>query len=482
MGTKKQPPLYFMGIGGIGMNSVAGLAKDKGFDVCGSDQNIFPPASTKLEEMQIPVHTPYSEDNILRNKDRLFIVGNNISRTHVEASLVLKLGSKMMSFPSFLEEYFLNKTQNIVVCGTHGKTTTTTLLSYLLENLGAEPSYMIGGIPRNLPHPFKNGKGKLFVLEGDEYDTSFFDKGSKFLHYRPSFIILNNLEYDHVDIFKNYKALKSSFHALLDKVGKPENVVANLKDPGVRELLAERDWLNKVSPSSEANTHEALVKLSSPSHFDPKTQLWKRNFESTLWGQIPTESILPGDYNASNITQVLSTLTVLTRQEAIEKANIQKLQELLRNFKGVKKRGEYLGKAHSIDIFTDFAHHPTSVENVLRAMKESHKNRRILAAFEPKNASSRRNIFQERFAEALKLADRVFIAPPPFDARLKEEEKLDTTELCHLIGSNASPFESFENLESSLKKELQPNDVLIFLTCADFNGIPRSLLKDLNSL
>lgn len=482
MKNKELPPLYFVGIGGIGMNSVAGLAKTSGFDVCGSDQNLYPPSSTKLEEMKIPVCVPYSDTNIPPNKDRLFIIGNNISRKHIEASKILELESKYTSFPQFLEDYFLNKTQNVVVCGTHGKTTTTTLLAYLLENLEEKPSYMIGGIPLDLAHPFKNGEGPLFVLEGDEYDTAFFDKGSKFLHYRPNFIVLNNLEYDHVDIFKDFTTLKRSFHALLDQIDNPENVIANLSDPGVLELLRERNWIDKVSPSSgNASPKTPFATLLSNSTYDPQKRVWKQDFQTQLWGRVSIKSQLPGNYNASNLSQVISTLTRLCMVEAIKTPSFDHIYTLIQNFTGVKKRGEYLGRAKNIDIFTDFAHHPTSIEHVLTAMKESHKNRRIVAAFEPKNASSRRNIFQERFAKSLQIADRVFIAPPPFDPRLTEEERLNAKELSKQIGAHASSFEDLKTLEQSLKEELQPNDVLIFLTCADFNGVFRSILKDLST-
>lgn len=459
--------LYFVGIGGVGMTSVAGLAKAAGFDVKGSDQNLYPPTSLILEELKIPVFVPYSEDNIRKNKDCLFVIGNSLSRQHPEVAKILELGAEYTSFPKLLSDYFLSRTNNIVVCGTHGKTTTSSLLAYVLQNLGSKPSYMIGGAPHDLPHAFQWDLGKFFVLEGDEYDTAFFDKGSKFLHYRPTFIVLNNLEFDHADIFKDFSMVKKTFHLLLDQISDPENLIANTMDAGVRELVSERGWSEKTFATAEARNIR----------YDSASQLWHGEFQTPFWGILPIVTRLPGAYNFSNIGQVLATLSRLVKSDKMPLPEAAKVQELISNFHGVARRWDHLASVHEIEIYVDFAHHPTAVNNVLKNLRTVYPTRKIVAAFEPKNASSRRNVFQKQYGEVLKQADRVLIAPAPVDKRLSEEERLNTKALSMSIGKHASPFDSYDELQACLKHELHPSDVLIFLSCGDFAGLPRALVE-----
>ncbi len=481
MDLEHKVPLYFVGIGGVGMASVAGLARSAGFDVRGSDQNLYPPTSEVLKELKIPVSVPYSAENILRNSDCLFVIGNSLSKQHVEVAKILELDAKYTSFPSLLGEFFLKKTSNIVVCGTHGKTTTSSLLSYALKELKTDPSYMIGGAPLDLPNPFCWGSGNLFVLEGDEYDTAFFDKGSKFLHYKPSYIVFNNLEMDHADIFKDFSMLKKTFHKLLDQVSKPEDVIANLSDPGVCELLMERGWIEKVHSSSyyaESLHHDFYS--SKEVSYNPKTHLWEGEFQTQLWGKLPIITQLPGSYNFANIAQVLATLSHLVKSGKLDLPKSSEIQKILCNFHGVERRWDHRASIGGIEVYVDFAHHPTAVKNVLKNLRSVYQSHRILAAFEPKNASSRRNIFQKQYGEVLKLADQVFIAPPPKDLRIPEEERLNPEALCKAIGSHAKYFNTFDTLYGALRLELKAGDVLIFLSPGDFDGIPRTLIEDLH--
>jgi UDP-N-acetylmuramate: L-alanyl-gamma-D-glutamyl-meso-diaminopimelate ligase len=478
MSHTKQDQLFFVGIGGVGMASVAGLAQSAGFKVQGSDQNLYPPTSSILKDLGIPVSIPFSEDNITKNKDSLFVIGNSMSRQHIEVSKILEIGANYTSFPKLLSDYFLTKTENIIICGTHGKTTTSSLLAFALKSLGSNPSYMIGGAPLDLPNAFHWGSGPFFVLEGDEYDTAFFDKGSKFLHYKPKFVVLNNLEFDHIDIFKDFSALKKTFHLLLDQVSAPQQVIANIGDKGVRELLAEREWSQKIF-STSVTSSEASLYATQDLKYNSKKDLWEGQIHTSLWGSLDIKTHLPGSYNCSNIIQTLATLTLLADSGKLPLPSSTRIQDILLTFRGVAKRWEHLASVSGIDILIDFAHHPTAVFNVLTNLKIVYKGRRILAAFEPKNASSRRNFFQKKYADVLKLADLVFIAPPPQDLRIPEAERLNAEELSRSIGKNAKHFKSFHEVESHLLEILQPDDVLVFLTPGDFGGIPRSLSESL---
>ncbi len=482
MKNSLEKPIYFLGIGGIGMASVAGLAKAAGFEVKGSDQNVYPPSSHMLEEFKIPVLSPYNAENIVNNSKCLFVIGNSISRNHPELNVILQKDLPYTSYPSFLSDFFLKDKTNIIVSGTHGKTTTSALLAYALQTLEEDPSYMIGGVPHDLDRAFRLGKGPLFVLEGDEYDTAFFDKGSKFLHYRPSYIIVNNLEFDHADIFKDLGAIKSTFHKLLDLIPNPENVIVNMQDPGVRSLIEERAWTQKVSIGVSDNPlQKSNVTITSPPKYNDPTQLWRTEFITKRWGPLSLNSPLPGVYNSANISQVLATLDLLTHQNKIHPPQKDDLEMIFRQFRGVTKRFDHLYSAKNIDVYLDFAHHPTAVKNVLSVLKTMHPNRRLIAAFEPKNASSRRNTFQEQYGQVLKLADSILIAPPPQDFRIPEDQRLDIQSLKASIGEKAESFVSFTLLFHWLTHKLVDGDVVVFLSCGDFASLPRLLVDHLQT-
>lgn len=483
MEAKEQKHIYFLGIGGTGMAATAGLAQEAGFKVTGSDSNLYPPMSTMLEELGIPVHTPYKSENIDIDKPDLVVIANALSRGHDELESALAQHLPYTSFPAFIGDYLLPERQSIVVAGTHGKTTTCSLLAHVLEELGHDPSFMIGGIPRNFPRSFKLGKGPYMVLEGDEYDTAFFDKNSKFLHYRPEYLILNNLEFDHADIFKDLAAIEKQFEALIKLVKDPKNIIANIDDPNLSRLLNKMgllDCVTKVSVYGHTPLEKVDYRLESASPAEQKdtTIQWNIIIESKASGIQRVTSKLAGQHNAANICQVLA-LTERIHQVKPSKTNIA---HAFASFAGVARRLDHLGSANGIDVYEDFAHHPTAVKQVIQGVRKSFPNRRLLVAFEPKNASSRRNIFHSEYISSLSLADEVFIGPAPLDKRVEVSERMDVQRLASDIGQSGHGFNSNEELLEAIAKHAKTGDVIVFMSSGSFSGVQHKLVDKLRSV
>lgn len=473
MALKSGDTVYFMGIGGTGMASVAGLAQEAGFNVLGSDINLYPPMSTMLEELKIKVLSPYAPTNVVNSGAQLVVVGNALSRGHLELEAMLEKGTPFTSFPAFLGDHFLDQRTTVVVAGTHGKTTTSSILACIAKNIGWDPGYLIGGIPRDLPRSFALGNGKIFVIEGDEYDTSFFDKNSKFLHYRPKYIILNNIEFDHADIFKDLAAVELQFANLLKLVADPKHIIANIDDPGVTKLLQQLELLDKITSVSSQGLHlEAevrLLKLIPPQN--AQSNFWTIRLQMKDGQAREVQTILAGPHNAANICQVLTLLELMQDRGDAPRVEFSAIAKALKQFGGVKRRLDHLATAGNIDIFEDFAHHPTAVKAVIESMRTLYPERRLLVAFEPKNATSRRNVFLKDFAKSLGLADQVFIGPCPVDQRIPVAQRMDTQEMADLIGVSAQAFTSNELLLDSLVQHAKPNDAIVFMSSSSFSGI-----------
>lgn len=477
--SSKKPALkpgsrvYFMGIGGTGMASVAGLAQEAGYQVVGSDANIYPPMSTMLEDLRIPVLTPYSEQNISQQNPDLVVVANALSRQHVEIEALQKSGIAYTSFPAFLGDYFLEHRKTVVIAGTHGKTTTSSILAHTLHQLGWDPGYLIGGIPRTLPRSFALGKGPLFVIEGDEYDTAFFDKNSKFLHYRPRYVILNNIEFDHADIFANLEAIEEQFANLLKLVPTAANIIANVDDPGVVKLLKQLHLLDKVTKvatrGQDPNAEFRLLELKAPASARDSTWSVQVQTPDRQTARFTTE--LAGPHNAANICQVIACLWQISRQGDSPAFSLEKLQAPIASFTGVKRRLDRLSSAAGVEVFEDFAHHPTAVKAVIESLRTLYPQKRLIVAFEPKNATSRRNIFVKEFAASLGLADRVLIGPCPVDQRIPSEQRMNTDDMVRLIGDRAEAFADNETLLDSLVAQAKPNDTIVFMSSGSFSGI-----------
>lgn len=476
MKIKSGSKVYFLGIAGTGMASVAGLAKAAGYQVSGSDKEIYPPMSTMLEELKIPVLSPYAAANIDKATPDLVVVANALSRGNEELEHMLGKGIPYTSFPQFLGEYFLEQRTSLVVSGTHGKTTTTSLLAHVLTELNEDPGFMIGGIPRNFTYSFNLGKGPVFVIEGDEYDTAFFDKNSKFLHYRPKHLILNNLEYDHADIFPNLEAIEAQFGKLISLVPNLKNIIANVDDGGILSLLRklglEKDifavsTLGKTADAKVRVLSKGPAKTTSPSG---KPQ-WEAEISTPEWGSIKIKTTLTGEHNIANIAQVIAALTTLSRDGVLKKHTALEIAAALESFKGVTRRLDHLASGGGVDVYEDFAHHPTAVRLVIEGFRKTNPGKRLLVAFDPRNATSRRNVFTEQFAESLRLADKVFVGKCTVDQRIPEAQRMDTTVLQKRIGTHAHSYEDNEVLLSDITREARSGDAVIFMSSGSFSGI-----------
>ena len=482
MNAKK---IYFVGIGGTGMASVAGLLQEAGFEICGSDVGIYPPMSTMLEELGIPVFTPYDPGNIKRAKPDLVVIANALSRGNPELEYVLDSGIAYTSFPAICGDTFIKPRVGVVVTGTHGKTTTTSILAHMLTELGEDPSFVVGGIPRNFPRSFHLGTGKAFVIEGDEYDTAFFDKGPKFLHYYPHHLIVNNLEFDHADIYPNVEAIEAQFVKLCGIVPADGVIFANVDDPGVARLVAKISTKAKVVRVATLGlTQDADISVEgvSASANGAGEQLWTATIKTRTLGDLTIKTRLSGKHNIANIAQVIACVESLAGQGHLRaKLDASRIQAALNSFKSVKRRLDHLASGGGIDVYEDFAHHPTAVGLVIEGFRAVYPQRRLFVAFDPRNATSRRNVFQSAFAEKLGMADRVFIGPCPEDKRIPEEQRMNTGAMAEAIGGKAKAYATHEDLLAELTGALKPGDAVIFMSSGSFNGIQHQLAEKLRA-
>jgi len=350
------------------------------------------------------------------------------------------------------------------------------MMSYCLSKLGEEPGYFIGGAPHDLPSGFELGKGPFFVLEGDEYDTAFFDKASKFHHYRPQFLMINAIEFDHADIFANLDAVNSEFKRLIRNVAKPEQIIVNGNDEVVRAVCEEVGVWNKVTKTAPYKAIDgATVTVTRAEAESGTSQKWVVELQTKSFGKLAVKTHLAGSYNAANIAQVVATFDVMKQAGAIKNLNSEKLVEALQSFRGVKRRLELLASVGGVDIYEDFAHHPTAVEHVIGAMRKTCPGRRLIVAFEPKNATGRRNVFENEYVRVFGLADHVFIGECPLDLRIPEDRRMDTFKLAKSVGQKAHAFKTNDDLLKNLAEEAKSGDVVIFMSSGSFSGCQHRL-------
>ena len=475
--------IYFVGIGGTGMASVAGLLQEAGYEICGSDVGIYPPMSTMLDELNIPIFTPYNEENLKRAKPDLAVIANALSRGNPELEYVLASGIPYTSFPAICGDTFIKSRIGVVVTGTHGKTTTTSILAHMLTELGEDPSFVVGGIPLNFPRSFHLGTGKTFVIEGDEYDTAFFDKGPKFLHYHPHHLILNNLEFDHADIYPNVEAIEAQFIKLCALVPADGVIFANVDDPGIARLLGKispRAKVVRVATMGMTKGSDVSVSRVTASADRPDEQTWRAIVTTRTLGDIAIETHLSGKHNIANIAQVIACVESLAERGLLKNTvDGRRIQAALASFKNVKRRLDHLAGSGGVDVYEDFAHHPTAVGLVIDGFRTAFPKRRLFVAFDPRNATSRRNVFQNAFAQKLGMADRIFIGPCPEDKKIPEGERMNTGAMADAIGTKAKAYSTHEDLLAELSEALRPGDAVIFMSSGSFNGIQHRLAEKL---
>jgi len=454
--------VHFLGICGTAMGATAAALRERGFTVTGSDENVYPPMSTFLEEKGVTIASGYRAENLPANAD-LIVVGNAIKRGNPEVEAVLNRKLFYRSLPETLKEFFLRGRHNLVVTGTHGKTTTTSLLAWIFERAGLQPGYLIGGIPRNLGQGACLRDSKYFVIEGDEYDTAFFDKRSKFVHYLPELVIVNNIEFDHADIFGDISDIKLSFQRLLNIVPQSGLVLLNSDDANCVEI-------GKTCPApiievgfspNAANRIEDAVCDASGSRF----KLFGAEFHLKI----------NGNFNIRNAAMAVSAARFYG-------VPIPVIQEAVATFEGVKRRQEVRGERNGIKVIDDFGHHPTAIRETLAGLRRQYAGSRIWAVFEPRSNTTRRAVFQHELPAAFAQADGTILAKVAKLEQIPEAERLHPEQVVADIAATGKPafYEpDVEQIIARLKGLAKPGDVVAIFSNGGFDNIHARLLAAL---
>lgn len=459
--------IYLIGICGTAMASLAGMLREKGYAVSGSDSDVYPPMSDFLARLEIPVFKGFNAENIQKTKPDLVVIGNALSRGNVEIEYVLDSGLRYASMAETVKELFIRGKQSIVVAGTHGKTTTTAMLAWILEVAGRKPSFLVGGIAENFGSSFQVRDGPDFVIEGDEYDTAFFDKGPKFLHYLPRIVLLKNIEFDHADIYADLEAIKTAFRRLINIVPRSGLIVAGIDSPVVTELI----------PAAFSRVATAGLGTGEWQAVNIKTTADGMDFE-ILRSDSNTGSFaipLPGTFNVQNALGAI----IVARDLGIPDEVIRRA---LSTFKSVKRRLEIRGEVNGIVVYDDFAHHPTAVQETLRAVRERHPHARVWAVFEPRSQTCRRKIFEPAFIQSFDPADVILIARVYGASHLAPAETLSPDRVAEGIrarGKRAFTFASTAEIVSFVASEARPGDHVVIMSNGGFDNIHVKLLERL---
>ncbi len=464
--------IYLIGIGGTAMASLAGMLDQRGYVVGGSDEHLYPPMSTYLERLRIAVLEGYTPEHLETFRPDLVVIGNVAARTNPEAVATLEKDLPYTSMPEAIHDLFIRGKHSVVVTGTHGKTSTTSLMAWILEAAGRDPSFVVGGIPVNFQNNFKLGEGSAFVIEGDEYNTAFFDRGPKFLHYHANSLIVNNIEFDHADIYDDLAAIIRAFRAAVEQVAPGDAIFANEDDPNVLGLkeAARADWISYgLDPSRDFSAGEI--------EYVPEGTLFTVLRGGTRWFRFRTT--LSGEHNVLN---ALSNIAVADRLGL----TAEEIQKGLASFEGIKRRMEVRGVAREVTVIDDFAHHPTAIATTLRGARGRYPGRRIWAVFEPKSISSSRKEFEAGYKDAFRNADRVVIGPIYYKERYETRYGLDKMMSVQSIvdsvrgaGIPADHIESFDGIASAVGAEAKPGDVVIVMSSGAFGGVHERILEAL---
>jgi UDP-N-acetylmuramate: L-alanyl-gamma-D-glutamyl-meso-diaminopimelate ligase len=466
--------IHLTGICGTAMASLAGLLQLQGHRITGSDKAAYPPMSDLLRELGIPVLEPYAETNLEPAPD-LVVIGNALSRGNPEVERVLDARIPLTSMAALLHEEFLQGRESLVVAGTHGKTTTTSMLAWIYqvaarEHAEREPSFLIGGVAENFGSSFQLRDTRTFIVEGDEYDTAFFDKGPKFLHYFPDALILTHVEFDHADIYADLGAVKTAFKRLVNLVPRRGVIVAYDGSENVTECV-ERAFCHVERYGFGADADWRLENLR---HENGRTH-WEVFRGGVRWAALEIQ--LAGEHNALNGTAAAA----LAANQGISKESVQ---EALKSFKSVKRRLEVRAKIGGITIIDDFAHHPTAIRETLRALRAVYPKARLWTVLEPRSNTLRRKVLAADLIESLRLADHVILAGVYQQQRIAEDERLHPEEVVQALKASGTPAELCPDVEAILGKivpQLESGDVVAILSNGGFDGIYEKLPARLNA-
>jgi UDP-N-acetylmuramate: L-alanyl-gamma-D-glutamyl-meso-diaminopimelate ligase len=459
--------IHLTAICGVGMASLAGLLKARGYRITGSDQNIYPPMSTYLADIGIHVLSGFRAEHLVP-RPNLVVIGNAVSRGNAEAEAVLAQGIDYISFPQALGRYLIGARSSLVVAGTHGKTTTSALAAWVLTGAGLDPGFFVGGVPLNFGSGWNAGTGEHVVLEGDEYDTAFFDKGPKFLHYRPKNVILTSVEFDHADIYRDLAHVKSAFARLVDIIPADGSLVVCSDYP---EAVAVARAVKAPSTTYGESGEWTATNIK----FDQGRSFFEACFKGRSEGLV--EASVIGRHNVKNALAVY----VMGRNLGIPH---DRLLDGFGTFKGVKRRQEVRGEKHGVLVIDDFAHHPTAVRETIDAVRAAYAGRRLWAIFEPRSNTSKRNIFEKEFAAALALADKTIVAGVYQPEKVPEGQRLSVEALVGEINRIGGAERALTIADSTAiadyaARNSRPGDVLLVMSNGGFDGVHDKILQAL---
>ena len=465
--------VYLIGICGTAMASLAGMLQQRGYEVGGSDEHVYPPMSTYLERLGIPVLEGYTKQHLETFRPDLVVIGNVAANTNVEAAATLELDLPYTSMPEAIYHLFIKEKHSIVVAGTHGKTTTTSLMAWVLEAAGRDPSMVVGGIPLNFNQNFKLGKGD-FVIEGDEYNTAFFDKGPKFLHYHANTLLVNNIEFDHADIYTDLEAIVSAFRKAVAQVAPGDVIVANGDDENVRPLRADARgrWFT-FGWGRDCDI------FATDADFQPDATEFTAWWEGKEWYRFRTT--LSGRHNVLNALADAA----IARFRGLSAEEIQKG---LGSFAGIKRRMEVRGVERGVTVIDDFAHHPTAIATTLNGAKKRYPGQRIWALFEPRSISSSRKEFEDGYIDAFHEADRVIIGPifhrDRYETRYGLDKMMSVDAIIEKLqkdGVQTEHIDDFDAIAARIAAEARQDDVVLVMSSGAFGGVHEKILERLKA-
>ena len=462
--------IHLLGICGTAMASLAGMLKENGCRVSGSDENTYPPMSEMLAELEIPVHSPYRPGNLGTELD-LVVVGNAISRGNPELEEVLDRNLPYTSMPALLKDLFLRERSPVVMAGTHGKTTTTSLMAWVLQSAQRNPGFLVGGVPLNFGQSYQLGTGDNFVIEGDEYDTAYFDKGPKFLHYLPQLVVLGNVEYDHADIYPDFDSVVTAFSRLVNLI------------PRGGLLVVGADSRSAVEIAQRAFCPVETFAVGAPATWEAReVQVDQEGSRFEVWREGKRYASMAGPFwGPAALKNPLAVVAIAHRLGL----SADEIAAGLRSFQGVARRMQVRGEERGVTVVDDFAHHPTAIRHTLESGRQRWPGRKLWAVFEPRSFTARSQVFQDDFASALGLADRVVLAGVYSSRRLASDQELSEEQVVKALGEEGVEawfIPAVEEIVEFLRERLDDGDVVLGMSNGGFGGFHGKLLQKLSGV